>query len=124
MIYKVNGNNYLTSGTNDRNGGTTMKFIIAIEPPTEISAFGVAVPDLPGCFSAGDTLDKAVDNAREAINLWCEMVIKDGGDVHIAKTLAEHQLDPDFAGWIWSVVEVPVELYLGPAKKLNIPLPC
>jgi hypothetical protein len=27
-----------------------MKFIIAIEPRTEISAFGVVVPDLLGCF--------------------------------------------------------------------------
>jgi predicted RNase H-like HicB family nuclease len=100
-----------------------MKFIIAIEPGTETSAFGVVVPDLPGCFSAGDTLDKAVDNACEAIDLWCETVIEDGGDVPVAKTLAEHQLDPDFAGWIWAVVEVPVERYFGPAEKLNITLP-
>ena len=97
-----------------------MKFIIAIELPTEISAFGVVVPDLPGCFSAGDTFDKAVNNSLEAINLWCEIMIKDGGDVPIAKTLAEHQLDPDFSGWIWAVVEVPVERYFGPAEKLNL----
>ena len=100
-----------------------MKFIIAIEPGTESTAFSVVVPDLPGCFSAGDTLDKAVDNAREAIDLWCETVIEDGGDVPVAKTLAEHQSDPEFAGWIWAVVEVPVERYFGPAEKLNITLP-
>jgi len=100
-----------------------MKFIVAIEQGTETAAFGVVVPDLPGCFSAGDTLDKAVDNAREAIDLWCETVIEDGGDVPVAKTLAEHQLDPDFAGWIWAVIEVPVERYFGPAEKLNITLP-
>ena len=100
-----------------------MKFIIAIEPATETTAFGVVVPELPGCVSAGDTLDKAVDNAREAIELWCQTVIEDGGDVPMAKTLAEHQSDPDFAGWIWAVVEVPVERYFGPAEKLNITLP-
>ncbi len=100
-----------------------MKFIIAIEPGTDTTAFGVVVPDLPGCFSAGDTLDKAVDNAREAIDLWCETVIEDGGDVPVAKSLAEHQIDPDFAGWIWAVIEVPVERYFGPAEKLNITLP-
>jgi len=100
-----------------------MKFIIAIEPGTETTAFGVVVPDLPGCFSAGDTLDKAVDNAREAINLWCETVIEDGGDVPVAKTLTEHQADPEFSGWIWALVEVPVERYFGPAAKLNITLP-
>ena len=100
-----------------------MKFIIAVEPGTKTAAFGVVVPDLPGCFSAGETLDKAVDNAREAIDLWCETVIGDGGDVPVAKTLAEHQRDSDFAGWIWAVVEVPVERYFGPAEKLNITLP-
>ena len=100
-----------------------MKFIIAIEPGTETTAFGVVVPDLPGCFSAGDTLDNAVDNAREAIDLWCETVIEDGGDVPVAKSLAEHQSNPDFAGWIWAVIEVPVERYFGPAEKLNITLP-
>ena len=42
-----------------------MRFIVAIEPGTETTAFGVLIPDLPGCFSAGDTLDEALDNARE-----------------------------------------------------------
>jgi len=100
-----------------------MKFIIAIEPATESTCFGVVVPDLPGCFSAGDTLDEAIDKAREAIDMWCETVIEDGGDVPIAKTLAEHQADPEFAGWVWAVVEVSVERYFGPAEKLNITLP-
>ena len=43
-----------------------MKYPIAIEPGAADHAFGVVVPDLPGCFSAGDTLDEAIDNAREA----------------------------------------------------------
>ena len=41
-----------------------MKFIIAIEPATKKSAFGVVVPDLPGCFSAGESLDEAIQNAQ------------------------------------------------------------
>lgn len=100
-----------------------MRFLIAIEPGTKSTSFGVVVPDLPGCFSAGDTLDGAMNNAREAIDLWCETVIEDGGDVPIAKPLAEHQADPDFAGWIWAVAEVPVERYFGPAEKINVTLP-
>lgn len=100
-----------------------MRFLIAIEPGTTTTSFGVVVPDLPGCFSAGDTLDEAMNNAREAIDLWCETVIEDGGDVPIARPLAEHQADPDFAGWIWAVAEVPVERYFGPAEKINVTLP-
>jgi len=100
-----------------------MRFVIAIEPGDENHAFGVVVPDLPGCFSAGDTLDEAFENAKEAIDLWCETVIQDGGMVPSGNTLAFHQADPEFAGWVWSVVEVPVERYMGPAEKINITIP-
>ncbi|MEW7983382.1 MAG: type II toxin-antitoxin system HicB family antitoxin [Candidatus Sedimenticola endophacoides] len=48
-----------------------------IEPGGENTAWGVVVPDLPGCFSAGDTLDEAIDNAKEAIELWLETVLDD-----------------------------------------------
>ena len=45
-----------------------MKFIIAMEPGTESTAWGVVVPDLPGCFSAGDTMDEAMEAARSAMH--------------------------------------------------------
>ncbi|PIQ50827.1 MAG: hypothetical protein COW02_18020 [Comamonadaceae bacterium CG12_big_fil_rev_8_21_14_0_65_59_15] len=100
-----------------------MKFILAIEPATPKSCFGVMVPDLPGCFSAGETLDEAIQNAHEAIDLHCETLIEDGQDIPIGKTIAQHQSDPEFAGWVWAVVDVPVEKYLGPAEKINITVP-
>jgi len=100
-----------------------MKFVIAIEPGNDNSAWGVVVPDLPGCFSAGDTLDEAIDNARKAIDLWCQTVIEDGGQVPATSGLSVHQADPAYAGWIWAVADVPVERYLGPAEKINITLP-
>jgi len=30
------------------------------------------VPDLPGCFTEGDTLDELTENVREAISLYLE----------------------------------------------------
>jgi len=100
-----------------------MKFIIAIEPGTQTSAWGVAVPDLPGCFSAGDTLDEAMDNARQAIDQHVEIMIEDGAPIPRARSLAVLQADAAYAGWVWAVVDVPVEKYLGPAEKINITVP-
>ena len=57
-----------------------MKFIIAIEPGSQRSAHGVAVPDLPGCFSAGDSVEEAFDNAAQAIEPHCELLTEDGKD--------------------------------------------
>lgn len=100
-----------------------MKFIIAIEPGTDTTAWGVVVPDLPGCFSAGDSMDEALENAREAIDLHVETLIEDGAAIPATRPLAQHQADPAYAGWVWAVVEVPVEKYLGPAEKINITVP-
>lgn len=100
-----------------------MKFVIAIEPGDAIHAFGVVVPDLPGCFSAGDTLDEALDNAQEAIDLHVQTMIEDGLSVPDASPLAVHHANPDFAGWVWAIISVPVEKYLGPAEKINITIP-
>ncbi|ABI66387.1 MULTISPECIES: type II toxin-antitoxin system HicB family antitoxin [Maricaulis] len=36
------------------------------------SAHGIHFPDLPGCFSAADTLDEVPAKAREALSLWFE----------------------------------------------------
>lgn len=41
-------------------------------------AFGVVVPDLPGCTSAGATVDAALRNAVEAVTLWVEDARADG----------------------------------------------
>ncbi len=43
-----------------------MKFVIVIEPDDD-GSWWVRVPELPGCFSSGDTPEEAARNAREAI---------------------------------------------------------
>ncbi|CAI8010720.1 UPF0150 protein Ta0767 [Geodia barretti] len=43
-----------------------MRFPVVVHKD-EGSSYGVTVPDLPGCFSGGDTLDEALTNAQEAI---------------------------------------------------------
>ena len=38
----------------------------------EDGGYSVSVPVLPGCFSQGETFEKAVDNIKEAIELYLE----------------------------------------------------
>lgn len=100
-----------------------MKFLIAIKPGTETTAFGVVVPDLLGCLSAGDTLEEAFDNAAVAIEAHCELLAEDGHDMPQPKPMQAHQQAAEFVGWTWAVVDVPVEAFWGPAEKINITLP-
>lgn len=86
-----------------------MRYPIAIEPGDETSAFGVIVPDFPGCYSAGDTLEEAHANVKESAELWLEAVLEDGGAVPPPSSPAvlrhEH---PEWTDWIWSAVEIDV----------------
>jgi predicted RNase H-like HicB family nuclease len=100
-----------------------MKFTIAIEAGTRKSAFGVAVPDLPGCFSAGDTVEEAFDNAREAIEAHLEILAEEGKDLPKTKPLSEWQANKEYKGWTWGIVDVPVDRFFGPAEKINITVP-
>jgi len=102
-----------------------MKIPIAIEPGNETTAFGVVVPDLPGCFSAGDTLDEAYANAVEAIALWMETALEKGEAVPIPNlnNLAQHQRDPDLAGWLWGIVDVDLSKLAVKNTRVYIELP-
>ena len=48
-----------------------MKYI-AIIHKEQGTAYGVTLPDFPGCFSAADTLDEVSRNIQEAVELWAE----------------------------------------------------
>ena len=87
------------------------------------SAYGVTVPDIPGCFSAGDTLDEAFANARKAIFAHLELDTQSGGDVADARSIEEHHANKDYAGGTWALVDVDVEDLLGPAERVNVTIP-
>ncbi len=53
-----------------------MKLKIVLEPSEE-GGYTVYVPDLLGCISEGDTVDDAIANIREAIELYLEPVESD-----------------------------------------------
>jgi predicted RNase H-like HicB family nuclease len=59
-----------------KQGEIQMKLQIILEPSDE-GGYTVYVPALPGCISEGDTLEEAMANIREAIELYLEPVDDD-----------------------------------------------
>ena len=60
-----------------------MRSYVAIISKEPDSVWGVHFPDLPGCTSAGDTMEEVVENAGKALRLWAE----DETDLPDASTL-------------------------------------
>ena len=58
-----------------------MRYLAILHQDRPDGPFGVTVPDLPGCFSAGDTLAEALENTQEAIALHIEGMLLDGDPV-------------------------------------------
>jgi predicted RNase H-like HicB family nuclease len=53
-----------------------MKVKVALEK-SEDGGYTVYVPSLPGCISEGDTIEKAIENISEAIELYLEPIEDD-----------------------------------------------
>ncbi|KAF1008885.1 MAG: hypothetical protein GAK28_00517 [Luteibacter sp.] len=100
-----------------------MRYPIAIELGTDNTAYGVVVPDLPGCFSAGDTLDEAVANTEEAILLFLDHAIEEGKVPPKASSLEALRGLPDFQGWTWALANVDLSKLSTKAVRVNITVP-
>ncbi|HEY1414386.1 MAG TPA: type II toxin-antitoxin system HicB family antitoxin [Caulobacteraceae bacterium] len=101
----------------------SLRYPIAIEPGDETTAFGVVAPDLPGCFSAGDTLDEALAGVEEAAAAWIDATLDAGGDVPPPSDLDAVRRNPDFAGWLFGVITLDPALLDDRVERVNITLP-
>jgi predicted RNase H-like HicB family nuclease len=70
-----------------------MRHIVFIHKDPD-SCYGVSFPDMPGCASAGDTLDEAVANAVDALSGHVRMMEMDGDAVPAPRSLEQIVADP------------------------------
>jgi predicted RNase H-like HicB family nuclease len=101
-----------------------MRYPVAIEPGSEGEAFGVVVPDLPGCFSAGDTMEEAMVQAEEAIAAWIETALDAGQDIPQPSSVeALRKAHKEWKGWVWAVVKLDPAVLDDTLERVNISLP-
>ena len=74
-----------------------MTYYVAIVEEEVGKDIGVWFPDLPGCVSAGDTLDEAMLNATEALELWAEAMIESGQKIPPPRSLTDLKADAEIA---------------------------
>ena len=93
-----------------------MRFPIVIHKDPN-SVYGVTVPDLPGCFSAEDTLDDAIDSAHEAIACHLEGLLMDRETIPEQAPLEVHRANKEFRGGTWALVSVDISKLSSRAKR-------
>lgn len=74
-----------------------MAHYIALIHKDADSCYGVSFPDVPGVFTAGDTIDEAMRKAAEVLEFaaadWSDL---SGAEFPKARTIDELRRDPDF----------------------------
>ena len=83
-----------------------MFFTIVIHKDKD-SDFGVSVPDLPGCTSAGSTVADAIEQAVKAITGHLELLVEEHREIPQPKTIKKHRASGAYKdAYLWQTVEV------------------
>ena len=88
-------------------------------------AYGMYVPDMPGCTSMGETIADLLTNAQEALQLWAEDAVNSKEGVPKPRSIEAIRRDPDVArdlaeGGVLAVV--PLVMETGRPVKANLSL--
>jgi predicted RNase H-like HicB family nuclease len=86
-------------------------------------AYGVVISDLPGCTSAGKTVDAAYRNAIEAVRLWIEDALEDGEKLPRPRSLKEMLADREIRRTLGTgavLIMIPVVRDTGRPAKANV----
>ena len=99
-----------------------MRYPIVIHKDKDTD-FGVTVPDVAGCFSAGDTLEEAIEMAREAIECHLEGMLLDGDAIPVPSSIEIHQQNTELYGGVWALVDIDLSKLSVKSKRVNITIP-
>ncbi|MDI9279808.1 type II toxin-antitoxin system HicB family antitoxin [Pantoea sp. EABMAA-21] len=90
---------------------------------TEDNSWSGFVPDVEGCFFAGKSVDDALRDACNAIDVHVESLADASKAIPKAADIETHIHDEACQGGYWAFVEIDLSRYEGKAVKLNITLP-
>lgn len=86
-------------------------------------SFGVIVPDVPGCFSAGDSIEDAIANVEDAIHEHLEILAEEGEYPQVPSPINVLQDNPDYVDGVWAFANIDTTAYMGKTEKVTITLP-
>ncbi|PMQ03718.1 Antitoxin HicB [Dyella sp. AD56] len=85
-----------------------IRYPIVIELGDRNNAHGVSVPDVPGAFSAGDTIDEAITNAKTAISMMLDDYIERGDALPEPSSIEVLREREEFLNSTWAFVDIDI----------------
>ncbi len=99
-----------------------MKYPIVIHKDSD-SDYGVSFPDLSGCFSAGSSIEEAINMAQEAAECHIEGMLIDAEPIPMPSDIDVYKKDPEYQNGIWALIEIDISKLSLKSKRINITMP-
>jgi predicted RNase H-like HicB family nuclease len=99
-----------------------MKYPIVIHKNMN-SDYGVIFPDIPGCFSAGTSIEEAIAMSQEAAECHIEGMLLDSEPIPVASSIENHRDNPEYEDGLWALVNIDISKLSLKAKRINVTIP-
>lgn len=86
----------------------------------EEGGYGISFPDVPGCISAGDTIDETLANGAEALAFHLEGVLEDGDPMPTPRSVEAIKADPEFGFEFGEPHVIVLMPYAPPSRTVRI----
>lgn len=85
--------------------------------------FSASVPDVPGCYGAGDSFDEALADVEQALVAHFELLAEDQEAIPVPSSIQKYIVERGNEGGTWALVDMDPTPYMGKAQKINVTLP-
>lgn len=83
------------------------------------AAYGASVPDIPGCNTAGDSLEEALANIQDAV----ELALEGQGKRPTPSSIEMYWKQPEYQGAMWALVNIDLGFMDERTVRVNVTFP-
>src|SRR5689334_18666074 len=107
-----------------RKGELVMRYYVALVHKQGNSAFGVSFPDFPGCVTAAETIEEAIERGSEILAAHVAGMQEDGDEIPGPRTVEEiYKAGEDWIDFEDAMIAmIPLLERTGKPKAVNVSL--
>lgn len=89
----------------------------------EHDVYHVLIPDIPECYTFGNSISEAIEKAESVVKLHLRTLSDLGNDIPAATEIESIESEEKYENSKWFFISIDRQQYLGKAKRINISLP-
>lgn len=100
-------------------------YALAIFKDHDNPTYGVVVPDVPGCYPSGDSIEEAITDSKALIKMHISFILDENLPFDFkTRSIEELRLDPEYQDALtWAIVEIDETALSDKQTRFNVSWP-